>query len=178
MEHTLKFVVSTSGRPPAELYKLLTIVYSALSVRKPLFGGSPGMLSADKETVDLFVPVLADDEEELVAAASAVMSAFQNFGIETQGRPEVRSSREVRPTRVRTAGVQYEESRQELTIDTWAPDWADLEISLVPKDGQIVALLADYEHGSRKEQAMMVRTIRVRRPAGMPPSTQPLLPES
>lgn len=177
-ENTIKFVAKTNGRSSHELYSLLTVIYDTASLKKPDFGSGPAVVGpvddASPGTLNLFITVLAEDDDEVVAAAETALNALRVFEIEIVGAPELVSSKPVKPRTVTTPGLDYDEAEGVLTIDTWAPDWTDVEVRLHPNgDGRVVLFLVTNERGLRMEQAVLGNTIKVRRPGGTPPEIPP-----
>lgn len=177
-ENTIKLVARTNGRTPAELYSLLNVAYEQSSVRKPDFDSGPAMVGPagieSPQEANLFFPVLAEDDDELVTAVETVVNGLRVLDVELVGSPQLRASKPVKPVTVSAAGVDYDEATGVLSIDTWAPTWGDLEIRLHPEgDGRVIVMLADQISGHRREQAVIANTINVRRPGGMLPAQPP-----
>ena len=177
-ENTIKLVARTNGHTPAELHSALNAAYEQGSLRKPDFGSGPAMVSPPgdeaPQEVNLFVTVLADDDEELVAAVESVMNSLRLSDVELVGSPMLHASNPVRPVTVTADGVDYDEAAGVLYIDTWAPTWGDLEVRLHPKgDGRVIVMIADHISGHCREQAVIVNTIAVRRPGGAHPAQPP-----
>ena len=178
IEHTLRFEIVTTERSPAEVQSLAEVVYEALAVPKPHDRHATMVWPNDNDaaisTVDVFIDVLADDDDELTTAVAAARNAFRNFGLEIVGDPELRASRPVEVPTVRTPGLTYDAETQALTIEAGAPEWHDVELTIVPRGyDRALALIADHEAGRRREHAVPIKTLTIRRPAGNPTTTQP-----
>ncbi|MFR9802327.1 hypothetical protein ACL02T_08495 [Pseudonocardia sp. RS010] len=167
----VKFVVETDGRDPQEVFSLCKITFDSLNVRKADFNGAPAMTQAASnprpETVNLFLTMLADSDDEFVESVGAVLSALSNFGLRVVGSPEIRSVKPVEPVTVKTDGVAYDEEAQELVIDTWAPSWHDLEIEVWKDGDRVTAMITDRESGRPLQQVVKLKKLTIKRPAGM-----------
>jgi hypothetical protein len=106
---------------------------------------------------------------------TAVEAGLAAAGVILTQRPQVIGQRPVTPkTGDPSAGMLIDEDSGMLIVDTWAPDWGDVEVTFWAREaGRMTAAIAVYdETGDRREKAAIVNRVLVRRAAGSPLSSQ------
>jgi hypothetical protein len=172
-KYTMKFVIKPGGRTDEELKSLLDGVYETASLQKApsAFVGATIVQSPEGNeagTVNAFFAILAISDDEAVTATERANDAIIALGIELAGPPELSSSKKIEPRKVRAPGITYDEPTGTLTIDTWAPDWEDVDLKVYPYNDAVMAHFAFHRSGRKIAEAVEVTKITIRRPAGNP----------
>jgi hypothetical protein len=71
--------------------------------------------------------------------------------------------------RSRPSRDHYDEQTRTLTIETWAPGWRDVELSLLASDDRSVKTLLTTFEGGRRGRGFDVEKIRIQRPTSLDP---------
>lgn len=156
----------TGKTDPKDLLDVLRRLLTDTGVTQPDFGGFGAQtIDSDPLTVRLTFQLRAESREDLEAAVTGVEAGLMAEGIAFSEKPEILSER---PVVVETgqplAGIVYDETTAELTIETWGP-WAAIGIDLVRReDRRITALVATEPQ--RKEAAYVVGRIIIRQQPG------------
>lgn len=168
--YSLKLLADAGDRDSQVVTRILHDAITSHGVRRPAFSApsiSRPVGSTDGE-MTLYFEVLADDEAELRTASRTVVDVLRDRGLVTADDPTILSARPEPTPESDLPGVRYDSTHQLLEIQTWAPDQHDLEITLAHGSGpdEVVAMLASTDPLGRTEESLVIRQLRIDRPAG------------